>query len=116
MALPCGPGRTPRNYGGPEETRPTDPRKRPWGRPRAARVTPGARGTGTGMRYVELLRHTDNDGDALTPDGVAAAEAIGRELLSPPYNLFGSTGAARATEMVEILRHSAGQEDVPVTV
>ena len=67
------------------------------------------------MRYVELLRHTDNDGDQLTPDGVAAAEAIGRERLTPPYALFVSTGARRATEMVEILRRSAGQEDVPVT-
>ena len=68
------------------------------------------------MRYVELLRHTDNDGDQLTPEGVAAAEAIGRERLTPPYALFVSTGARRATEMLEILRRSAGQEDVPVTV
>jgi hypothetical protein len=66
------------------------------------------------MRFVELLRHTDNDGDQLTPGGVAAAEAIGRERLSPPYALFGSTGADRATQMVEILRRSVGQEDVPV--
>jgi hypothetical protein len=68
------------------------------------------------MRTVELLRHTDNDGDRLTADGIAAAEAIGRERLSPPYALFGSTGASRATEMVEILRRSVGQEDVPVTM
>ena len=68
------------------------------------------------MRFVELLRHTDNDGDRLTPEGVAAAEAVGRERLTPPYVLFGSTGASRATEMVEILRRIAGQEDVPVTV
>lgn len=68
------------------------------------------------MRIVELLRHTDNDGDQLTPEGVAAAEAIGRERLTPPYALFGSTGASRATEMAEILRRFAGQEDVPVTM
>ena len=68
------------------------------------------------MRYVELLRHTDNDGDKLTPEGIAAAETIGRERLTPPYALFGSTGARRATEMVEILRRIVGQEDVPVTV
>lgn len=68
------------------------------------------------MRYVELLRHTDNDGDKLTSKGIAAAEAIGRERLTPPYALFGSTGASRATEMVEILRRIVGQEDVPVTV
>lgn len=68
------------------------------------------------MRYVELLRHTDNDGDQLTAEGVAAAEAIGRDRLTPPYAVFGSTGAERATQMVEILRRAAGQEDVPVTV
>lgn len=61
------------------------------------------------MRYVELRRHTDNDGDALTPEGVTAAEAIGREGLRPPYAAFVSTGAARATEMLEILRRAAGQ-------
>lgn len=66
------------------------------------------------MRYVELRRHTDNDGDALTEEGMAAAEAIGREALHPPYAAFVSTGAARATEMLTILRRAAGQEDVPI--
>ena len=61
------------------------------------------------------MRHTDNDGDKLTSKGIAAAEAIGRERLTPPSALFGSTGA-RATEMVEILRRIVGQDDVPVTV
>ena len=68
------------------------------------------------MRYVELFRHTDNDGDSLTAEGVAAAESIGRERLSRPYALFGSTSAERATRMVEILRRAAGQVDVSVTV
>ena len=68
------------------------------------------------MRYVELRRHTDNDGDRLTPRGVADAEAIGREGLRPPYVAFVSTGAARATQMLEILRHAAGQDDTPITV
>ncbi len=68
------------------------------------------------MRYVELRRHTDNDGDALTPEGIAAAEAIGRDRLHPPYEAFVSTGAARATRMLEILRHAAGQDGVPVIV
>jgi phosphohistidine phosphatase SixA len=67
------------------------------------------------MRYVELRRHTDNDGDRLTPQGVADAETIGRDRLNPPYAAFVSTGAARATEMAEILRHAAGQDDVPIT-
>jgi phosphohistidine phosphatase SixA len=63
------------------------------------------------MRYVELRRHTDNDGDELTRQGVADAEAIGREGLQPPYAAFISTGAARATQMVTILRHAAGQDE-----
>jgi broad specificity phosphatase PhoE len=67
------------------------------------------------MRYVELRRHTDNDGDDLTAQGVADAEAIGREGLQPPYAAFISSGAARATQMVTILRHAAGQDDVPIS-
>lgn len=67
------------------------------------------------MRYAEVRRHTDNDGDALTPEGVAAAEAIGRERLHPPYAVLVSTGAARATQMLEILRRAAGQDDLAVT-
>lgn len=67
------------------------------------------------MRYVELFRHTDNDGDSLTPEGIAAAESIGRQRLSPPYVLFASTGAHRATQMAEILRAAAGQQDVPIS-
>ena len=67
------------------------------------------------MRYVELFRHTDNDDDALTSKGIKAAESIGREQLSPPYAFFGSTGAHRATQMVEILRRAARQEEVSVT-
>jgi phosphohistidine phosphatase SixA len=63
------------------------------------------------MRYAELRRHTDNDGDRLSEQGVADAEAIGRTGLHPPYALFVSTGAERATEMLGILRRAAGQED-----
>jgi hypothetical protein len=66
------------------------------------------------LRYVELRRHTDNDADVLTDDGVAAAEDIGRDRLHPPYAMFVSTGAARATQMAEILRRAARQDDVPV--
>ncbi len=67
------------------------------------------------MRYVELRRHTDNDGDRLTPQGAADAEAIGPGPLHPPYAAFVSTGAARATQMLEILRHAAGQDEIPIT-
>src|ERR687888_1342920 len=56
------------------------------------------------MRYVELRRHTDNDGDQLSAQGVLDAEAIGRTGLHPPYAAFVSTGAARATPMLQILR------------
>ena len=66
------------------------------------------------MRYVEIRRHTDNDGDALTPEGVAAAEAIARDGTHPPYDAFVSTGAARATQMLEILRDAVGQHDTPI--
>ena len=37
------------------------------------------------MRDVELRRHTDNEGDRLTPQGAADAEMIGRDRLHPPY-------------------------------
>src|SRR6266508_3096540 len=48
-------------------------------------------------RYVELRRHTDSDGDALTEDGVRAALDIGRELAGG-YDLLVSSGAQRATQ------------------
>src|SRR3954453_1560571 len=48
-------------------------------------------------RYVELRRHTDNDGDALTEEGVRAALEIGRGLTGG-YALLVSTGAQRATQ------------------
>src|SRR5256714_5159565 len=67
------------------------------------------------MRYVELRRHTDNEGDRLTPQGAADAEPIGRDGLRPPYAAFVSTRAARATPTLEILRHAASQDDTPIT-
>jgi broad specificity phosphatase PhoE len=48
-------------------------------------------------RYVELRRHTDNDGDALTEEGVRAALEIGHQLAGD-YALMVSTGAQRATQ------------------
>ena len=67
------------------------------------------------MRYVELRRHTGNEGDRLTPQGAADAEMIGRDGLHPPCAAFVSAGAARATQMPEMLRHAAGQDDTPIT-
>ena len=48
-------------------------------------------------RYVELRRHTDNDGDLLTANGVQAALALG-ESLSGGYQVIVSSGAQRATQ------------------
>jgi broad specificity phosphatase PhoE len=48
-------------------------------------------------RYVELRRHTDNDDDTLTDEGVRAALEIGRRLIGG-YELLVSSGAQRATQ------------------
>ena len=48
-------------------------------------------------KYVELRRHTDNDGDVLTLAGVRAAIDIGAGL-SGSYHLGVSSGAQRATQ------------------
>ena len=80
-----------------------------------ARLRSDRSGYGRLMRYVELRRHTDNDGDRLTAQGVTDAERIGRDGLHPPYTVFVSTGAERATQMAMILRHAAGQDDVDIT-
>jgi broad specificity phosphatase PhoE len=48
-------------------------------------------------RQIELRRHTDSDGDALTEDGVRAALEIGRSLPGG-YALLVSSGAQRATQ------------------
>jgi broad specificity phosphatase PhoE len=49
------------------------------------------------VRYVELRRHTDSRGDALTEEGVRAALDIGRRL-NGGYELLVSSGAQRATQ------------------
>jgi broad specificity phosphatase PhoE len=48
-------------------------------------------------RYIELRRHTDSDGDALTEDGVQTALEVGRGLAAG-YELLVSSGAQRATQ------------------
>ena len=63
-------------------------------------------------RILEIRRHTDNDGDVLTPDGVAAALRIGREELDGPYALAVSSGAQRATQTIACLLAGLG---APVT-
>ncbi len=49
---------------------------------------------------LEIRRHTDNDGDVLSPDGVSAALRIGREELDGSYALAVSSGAQRATQSI----------------
>ena len=58
-------------------------------------------------RFVELRRHTDNDGDVLTPDGVAAALRLGGGLAGG-YRVAVSTGAQRATQTVGCLLAALG--------
>lgn len=46
------------------------------------------------MKTVELRRHTDNDGDQLSDEGVRQArEVAGR--LTPPYDPYVSTDSPR---------------------
>ena len=49
------------------------------------------------VKTIELMRHTANDGDVLTPAGVAAAIEIGRNLAGG-YSIVASSGAQRATQ------------------
>ena len=65
-------------------------------------------------KYVELRRHTDADGDVLTPDGVHAALEIGSRLTGG-YDLLVSTGAQRATQTLACFLAGLG-EKVPQAV
>jgi phosphohistidine phosphatase SixA len=60
-------------------------------------------------KYVELRRHTDNDGDVLTPDGVQAAIEIGSGLTGG-YDLLVSTGAQRATQTLACFLAGLGEK------
>jgi broad specificity phosphatase PhoE len=57
---------------------------------------------------VELRRHTDNDGDALTPDGVRAALEIGARLHGG-YELLVSSGMQRATQTLACFLAGLGE-------
>lgn len=59
-------------------------------------------------KAVELRRHTDNDGDALTEDGVRAALEIGGRLAGG-YALFVSSGMQRATQTLACFLAGLGQ-------
>lgn len=60
------------------------------------------------MRRVELRRHTDNDGDVLTAEGVEAALRIGRDL-GGGYLLVVSSGAQRATQSAACMLAGMGE-------
>ena len=59
-------------------------------------------------RFLELRRHTDNDGDVLSDEGVAAALRLGAELAGG-YRVAVSTGAQRATQTVGCLLAALGE-------
>lgn len=60
------------------------------------------------QKEVELRRHTDNDGDVLSAEGVAAALQLGAQLRGG-YNVAVSTGAQRATQTLGCLLAALGQ-------
>jgi broad specificity phosphatase PhoE len=59
-------------------------------------------------KSVELRRHTDNDGDALTADGVRAALEIGTRLHGN-YALLVSSGMQRATQTLACFLAGLGE-------
>ena len=61
------------------------------------------------MKYVELRRHTDADGDVLTPEGVRAAVEIGSHL-EGGYDVLVSTGAQRATQTLACFLAGLGEK------
>lgn len=66
-------------------------------------------------KELEIRRHTDDDGDVLTTDGIQAAVRLGRDELEGGYTLAASSGAQRATQTVACLLAGLGEE-VPLGV
>ena len=60
-------------------------------------------------REIELRRHTDNDEDVLSAEGVAAALEIGARLRGG-YDLAVSTGAQRATQTLACFLAALGEQ------
>ncbi len=60
-------------------------------------------------KYVELRRHTDNNDDVLTPDGMRTALEIGSRLTGS-YDLLVSTGAQRATQTLACFLAGLGEK------
>jgi broad specificity phosphatase PhoE len=59
-------------------------------------------------KYVELRRHTEADGDALTPEGVRAAAEVGARLTGG-YAVLVSSGAQRATQTLGCFLAALGE-------
>jgi phosphohistidine phosphatase SixA len=59
-------------------------------------------------KEIELRRHTDNEGDELTEEGVGAALQVGGTLRGG-YELLVSTGAQRATQTLACFACALGQ-------
>jgi broad specificity phosphatase PhoE len=70
---------------------------------------PGARLAAAMAKYVELRRHTDADGDVLTPEGVQAAIEIGARL-EGGYEVLVSSGAQRATQTLACFVAGLGEK------
>jgi hypothetical protein len=60
-------------------------------------------------KYVELRRHTDADGDMLTPESVRAAVEIGSRL-EGGYEVLVTTGAQRATQTLACFLAGLGEK------
>lgn len=60
-------------------------------------------------KEIELRRHTDNDGDSLTPDGVRKAVEVGRGL-EGGYSLVAASPARRAVQTSGCLLAGLGEE------
>lgn len=60
------------------------------------------------MKTIDLIRHTANDGDALTPEGITAALALGATVPGG-YSVAVSSGAQRATQTIACLLAGRGE-------
>ena len=59
-------------------------------------------------RFLELRRHTDNDGDFLSAEGIAAALALGRRLAGGYAGIW-TSGAQRATQTAACMLAALGE-------
>jgi broad specificity phosphatase PhoE len=60
------------------------------------------------VKTLELVRHTDAEGDVLSPSGVRAAVEIGGRLAGT-YDLLASSGAQRATQTLACILAGLGR-------